>query len=359
MGNGRPKEDHGRAGARLPGVEAQNHYYGHSGAFAAYVGLTKPRHVRGLVQHGWTASSPLDTHFRDFPSIGRPGGRPDRSLFVWSHSSRSWDPATADRASVPIGAPWLYLCAAAGQAEPGTGTVILPVHGIPTQRLHGDHRTVAREWAATEGPSTVCLYHVEAADPAVVAAYRDAGHTCVTLGERTDAAFVARLRTLITGASRVVSNRLSTPIVYAAALGIDAAVTGDAMRLDGEAVDPSARLRETWPEFFDPSASVSDRLEVARAEVGADHLREPDELRVLLGWDRRWRGGPWWDHWVAAPASRVVTNVRRRGAGSSPAGAAAEGAPALSAVAWVRGAVSYLPHPVGRVVVDASPLSIG
>lgn len=352
-------------------MEAQNHYYGHSGAFARYLGVRRPRHIRGLVQHGWTAASPLDTHFRDFPTIGDPDGRPGRSLFVWSHASRAWDPALGARRSVPIGAPWVYLAAAAARAvpaPPGSGTVILPVHGIPTQRLHGDHATVAREWARTEGPATVCLYHVEAADERVVGAYLDAGHTCVTLGARTDPAFLARLYRLLTGAGRVVSNRLSTPVVYAAALGVDVAVHGDAMRLDGETADPAERLRAVWPEFFDPDASLADRQAVARAEVGADHLREPAELRHLLGWDRAWRAGPWWDHWVAAPADRVVTNVRRRGAQSAaaqgasaaPTSAGAAAAGGQSTLAWLRGAASYLPHPLGAAVdpSDVSPLAV-
>ncbi|KGM09162.1 hypothetical protein, partial [Cellulomonas carbonis] len=309
-------------------MESQNHYYGHSAAFALYLGLPAPRHVRGLVQHGWTAVSPLGTHFRDFPRIGAADGPADRRLLVWSHRSRAWDPTSADRASVPIGAPWLYLCSALGtldaRSAPGDGshegaaggtgtvagphgTVILPVHGIATQRLEGDHRAVAREWARTEGPSTVCLYHVEARDPAVVRAYVDAGHTCVTLGERTDPAFLGRLHTLLTGAGRVVSNRLSTPVVYAAALGIDTAVHGDGMALEGEDPQALARVRTLWPEMHDDSVPLADRRAVAADELGLASLREPDELVRLLGWDRALRVGPWWQHWVSAPASRAVT----------------------------------------------------
>jgi len=345
-------------------VEAQNHYYGHSGAFARYVGLDRPRHIRGLVQHGWTAVSPVATHFRDFPTIGAPGGRPDRSLFVWSHTSRAWEASTSPRTTIPIGAPWVYLCAVTGEPGRGEGTVILPVHGIPTQRLHGDHAAAAREWARTEGPATVCLYHVEADDPRIVAAYRAAGHTCVTLGPRTDPAFLPRLHRLLTGASRVVSNRLSTPVMYAAALGIDTTVHGDAMLLDGETGDTTDHLRDVWPEFFEDSATPIDRRTPARAEVGWGHQREPEELRHLLGWDRPVRIGPWFQHWVAAPAARAVTNVRRRGAleqGSAAAPGPATAAAGQSATAWLQGAASYLPHPLGVAVdpADAAPLELG
>ncbi|MDT0164721.1 hypothetical protein Q9R32_04035 [Actinotalea sp. AC32] len=378
-------------------MESQNHYYGHSAAFALYLGLPAPRHVRGLVQHGWTAVSPLGTHFRDFPRIGAPDGPADRRLLVWSHRSRAWDPASADRASVPIGAPWLYLCSALGtldarsaprdgavdgavdgadgSSEDGArtgagtgagthGTVILPVHGIATQRLQGDHRAVAREWARTEGPSTVCLYHVEARDPDVVTAYVDAGHTCVTLGERTDPAFLGRLHTLLTGAERVVSNRLSTPVVYAAALGIDTAVHGDGMALEGEDPQALARVRALWPEMHDDSVPLADRRAVAADELGLASLREPDELVHLLGWDRTLRVGPWWQHWVSAPASRAVTTVRRRrGAAGDPGPttaptAAGPTAGALSATRFLVAAASYLPHPIGRVIRPGAPLPV-
>lgn len=329
-------------------MESQNHYYGHSGAFAHHVGLRRPRHVAGLVQHGWTTTSPVTTHFRDFPSIGAPGGRTGRSLFVWSHSSRAWDPSAETRRTVPIGAPWLYLCEAAGEPAGGTGTVILPVHGIPTQQLHGDHATTARQWSDLEGPSTVCLYHVEADDPAIVAAYRDAGHRCVTLGHRNDPAFLGRLHGLLASAGRVVSNRLSTPVVYAAAAGIPTAVHGDPMELSGE--DPAARARTLalWPEFHDPSATSDARRGAARDELGSAYVREPAELRALLGWDRAVRPGPWVEHWAVAPASRAVTTLSRRraGSGSTTASAPTSG----GTTAWLRGALSYLPRPLGAVV---------
>jgi hypothetical protein len=338
-------------------VESQNHYYGHSSALARYAGLTRPRHLPGLLQHGWTAASPLNTHFRDFPEVGRPGGRANRSLFVWSHDSRAWDPAAEERRSVAIGAPWHYLCAVVGPRPAGTGTVILPVHGIATQPLLGDHAAVARAWAETEGPSTVCLYHVEARDPAVVRAYADAGHRLVTLGTRTDPAFLGRLHTLLTGAARVVSNRLSTPVVYAASLGIDAAVTGDAMRLAGERADDAESLADRWPEFYQADTAPAARTAVARAETGADALLPPEELRRLLGWDRR-QAGPWLDHWLRAPAKRAVTQLGRRA--SVPVAAAPAGdAPSLSFGQWFAAATEYLPRPLGSApVAPGEPLAV-
>ncbi|UCN15919.1 hypothetical protein [Cellulomonas iranensis] len=338
-------------------MESQNHYYGHSSALARYVGLPGPRHLPGLVQHGWTATSPLETHFRDFPAVGAPGGRRGRSLFVWSHTSRAWEPRTARRRSVAIGAPWHYLCATLGPRPAGSGTVILPVHGIATQPLLGDHAAVARAWAETEGPATVCLYHVEADDPRVVRAYADAGHRVVTLGRRTDPAFLGRLHTLLTGAARVVSNRLSTPVVYAAAVGVDAVVSGDAMRLAGERPDDAAAVAARWPEFYERGSTLAERTSVARDETGADAVLTPDDLRALLGWDRR-RPGPWLDHWLRAPAHRAATQLGRRASGSA-SDAPAGDAPSLSFGRWFAAATEYLPRPLGSApAVPGEPLAV-
>ncbi|HEY0216240.1 MAG TPA: hypothetical protein VGC57_07610 [Cellulomonas sp.] len=340
-------------------MESQNHYYGHSSALARYAGLDRPRHLPGLVQHGWTAVSPLDTHFRDFPALGTPAGPRDRSLFVWSHASRAWDPAAEDRRSTVIGAPWHYLCAVAGDRPAGdaTGTVIVPVHGIATQPLLGDHAAVARAWAEAEGPSTVCLYHVEARDPAVVEAYASAGHTLVTLGTRTDPAFLGRLHTLLTGAARVVSNRLSTPVLYAASIGVDAVVTGDAMRLAGETVGVADTLADRWPEFYDRGVPTADRTAVARTETGADVLLSPDALRTTMGWEHR-DAGPWLDHWVRAPFARAATQLHRRGSGPG-AGTPAGDVPTLSLGRWFAAATEYLPRPLGAApAAPGTPLAV-
>lgn len=337
-------------------MEAQNHFYGHSAALAAYAGLPRPRHIAGLVQHGWTAVSPVETHFRDFPSLrgdtpGRwPTGR--RSLFVWSHGSRAWQPGGPVE-TVPIGAQWLYLDAAAGPrpaaVRPADRTVILPVHGIQTQRVRGDHAGLARRWADVEGPATVCLYAADAEDPEILIAYRSAGHRCVVLGSRMEAAFLWRLRTMLARADRVVSNRLSTPVVYAAHLGADVAVYGDPLALDGERSDANDRVRELWPEFHGERLDRGATRALADAELGTAHLRTPEELRRLLGWDRA-TAAPFADYWSLAPAQRARIQLTRRAPGPAPAAAPATPADGtgLSALTWLRGALSYLPRPLPR-----------
>jgi hypothetical protein len=342
-------------------MEAQNHFYGHSAAWAAYLGRDRPRHVLGLAQHGWTAVSPVATHFRDFPNVGRPGhGR--RRLLVWSHSSRGWDPAAEEHETTPIGAQLLYLTAVAG-APPAPrderdGVVLMPVHGIQTQRVLGDHAALAGGWRDAEGPATACLYASDAADPDIHAAYRDAGHRVVVLGDRLDADFLWRLWTLLGRAHRVVSNRLSTPVLYAAQLGADIAVYGDALRIEGEAGDQNDRVRDLWPELHAEHVDPSLAAAVTADELGVAHLRERTDLEQLLGWDRPTLG-PATQYWTTSVGRRAVVNLRRKAAAPAPPAPAATGASdgpdaeGLSFAAWLRAASSYLPKPLPRSITPA------
>ncbi len=228
------------------------------------------------------------------------------------------------------------------------GTVYLPVHGIQTQAVEGDHVSAAKELYEAEGPSTVSVYWADIARPGLVEAYREAGHRCVTLGQRHSPEFLDRLIALFSSHRRVVSNRLSTPVVYAAWMGRDVAVYGDPMRLEGE--DPAGidKMARTWPEFYGHSTDTDAARAVAACELGEGWLREPHELSSVLGWDAPIRMVPFLRHWVSSPMHRALVNVRRRSGRSSvstPGGGESKGI----SMSWLIGAASYLPKPVGRI----------
>jgi hypothetical protein len=334
-------------------MEGQNHFYGHSAALAAYLGRGRPSHVRGLVQHGWASVSPVSTHFRDFPDVGR-SPRDPRRLLVWSHASRAWDPEDEEHRTTAIGAQFAYLAAVAGPPpqprDDRDRVVLMPVHGIETQRVRGDHAALAHAWRDAEGPATACLYAADAADPDILSAYTAAGHRCVVLGGRLEADFLWRLWTMLGRADRVVSNRLSTPVLYAAHLGADVAVYGDALRLDGESAEQNARVRELWPELHTEHVAPEIVGEVVDRELGLSAMREPADLERLLGWDRP-TAGPAAAYWTSSVVHRTLVNLRRKAAApAAPPSAGGDEADGLSFVQWLRAATTYLPRPLPRSV---------
>jgi hypothetical protein len=335
-------------------VDIQNHFYSHVVALALYCGQRRPRHVRGLIQHGWTSVSPLGVHFGDFPSVGT---TPRRDLFVWSHASRGWSPDEVGRRTVAIGSPWCYLDLATRTATPpradGPGDVLcFPFHGTRLMRVVGDHARLAAEVADREGPVTVCLHHEDLLDEAVVTAWSGAGHRLATAGSRSDPLFLLRLMGAMRSARRVVSNRLTTSVMYAAGLGLETAVYGDPLVLEatqGNAVD---RVERLWPELHGETTDTVEATELARRELGFQHVRTPDELSRLLGWTSL-SIGPAYDYWLGAPVGKAlrVLGLAKRATGDDEIPVAG-----FSPLAWLRHPLSHLPARLPRELPDARRL---
>jgi hypothetical protein len=333
-------------------VDTQNHFYSHSAVLAEYCGLRRPRHMRGLLQHGWTAISPVSANFGDFSWVD---GRGSRRLFVWSHESRAWDPAQEPSETVALGAPWLYLHQLAGSPAPrGTDapTVVLPIHGTRVMRWQGDHAGLAQQVHEQEGRVLVSVHHEDLDDPDIVGGWRSAGHEVVSSGARQDVAFLPRQMSLFTSAGRVVSNRLSTAIFYAAALGIPVAVYGDPFTITGGDREAYESVRERWPEFHGEQTDTAVTTQIARRELGAASVRQPAELRALLGWDRPVSLGAGADYWLRGPVEKAlrVLGVRERVSGGQGLEVG------LGAGAWLRHPFEHLPSRLERGLPPVHPL---
>ena len=340
-------------------MDIQNHFYGHSTALALAAGLPRPRHIAGLLQHGWTAASPVLVLAHDFPQVGVD---PRWPMLVWSSASRAWSPAAEQRRTVPLGSPFLYLereaRAGGWRPERSDRTVWIPFHGTRLVKVLGDHAALAREAFEREGPSTVCLHVEDADDPAIVAAWSAPGHELVTAGRRNDPDFLARILTLVASARRVASNRLTTAVMYAAAVGTEVAVYGPSLTLSGDELRSVDAIQELWPELHGETTDPTTTRALARAELGDGDLRSAVELRHLLGWDRfspRAAGYYW-----------VGSNVRKAAAvvGLAPrSDAGAFDVSHLSPWAFLRHPRSHLPAPLPRrstpVPALARPLPVG
>ncbi|MCT1955191.1 MULTISPECIES: hypothetical protein [Dermabacter] len=334
-------------------MDIQNHYYGHSAALARYTGEKSVRHIDGLVQHGWTVASPTLVHFSDFAKLPRTARR-----LVWSHHSRAWDAQRDDFPTTAIGAPWLYLSALAREVslEPLGKTVAFPVHSTRLVKIDSANSGFAKELARREGPAVVCVHPEDLADPAAVQVWKDHGHEVVSAGDRRDPNFLGRILYLVRAANRVVSNQLSTAVVYAAAEGTPTEIYGPAVAVGSLGTTVSTRTQQVWPEFFE-SSSVEARTDIALAELGIDDMREPDELRELLGWDKR-HVRPWFDYWCGAPLRKAgaVLGIVKRPDGAQDAGSG------NSPLAFLKHPFSHLPGPLPRIATHdllPTPLTDG
>ena len=285
-----------------------NSTYGHRAILASAAGLVDERPVWGFVQHGWT---PFDgwsysTHL--------PARWP---RFVWS--SASLDRHLSGRPRAPyhvIGSPFAYLLQdGALRPRAGGAALYFPQHSAETASVVGSHGDLAREVREREdGSVRVCLYWLDRT-PEVVDAYRREGIEVVSVGTgRADRFFLPRWLRLLDGVGRIASNRLSTAVLYGAALGLEASVYGTRMSVVG-AQDDIAPEADSGRRLL--SAGGAEEVSVpeawARRELGFDELLGPDQLRRVLGWS----GGRGWAGGSAQAVLDVVRWARRGPAGQS------------------------------------------
>ncbi len=270
-----------------------NHFYGHAHVLAAYCGLDTavPPRIHGYLQHGWNINDGL--------GYGTPYV-PGCPIFVWSEQTRRRAWAQGRRQATVTGAPWMYLLAmepTLGAVAPRerVGTIWYPFHGWESQQVRGDHRRLIAEITDTEpGPVTVCLYWHEFQDGRLRRLYEAAGFRVICHGYRgrhwrdTETRFLHNQLTELRRHRRVASNRLSSAVFYGTAAGCEPAVYGDPMLLEGEdpATGGTARIRRQWPELHGTRPDPRAARETALAELGADAVASPEELREMFGWPR-------------------------------------------------------------------------
>ena len=267
-----------------------NYHYGHAHLLARYCNLADPDHpprLQGYLQHGWNMG--------DGFAPGTPYVEGSR-IFVWSEETRRRSWSQGRREVIVVGAPFAYLTTMEPEpadAPPGEGTIFYPFHGWEGQQISGDHQRLIDEVKATEtGPVTACLYWNEFRMRGVRKIYEKAGFRVICHGYRGfwwrdhNRTFLVNQLAELRKHRRVISNRLCSAVWYGALAGREIAVYGDPMVLDN--ADPTfggePRLRRQWPEVYGYQTDYDACQALARKQLGADELAQPDELRALLGW---------------------------------------------------------------------------
>lgn len=287
---------------------AENAFYGHRAALAAYAGVAE-RAIPGRLQHGWQ------------PGPGHPLAtfRQSGLHLVWSQRNVDAAAAAGLRGAVAVGAPWLYAGplrdgAPDVEAGQGEGVLAMPFHGWERGKVAGDFDRYADALIELRdrgfGPITVCMYWAEYDDPALRAVFSARGFEVVTAGRRDDnPAFLATLRGLIARHRLVTSNRVATATFYALASGRAFVLHGPCMGLAG-GDDPDGSSYDAWQRAAFPALTLDAfdgtvHRDIGLRELGADHLRSPSDLRDLL----LWQPGQRLAH-TAALALRQLERVR-------------------------------------------------
>ncbi|HTU30635.1 MAG TPA: hypothetical protein VMF07_14720 [Solirubrobacteraceae bacterium] len=271
-------------------MHTENQLYGHASILHEYCGYTDEFlwPIHGVLQHGWMSIP------GDHPALGRL----PVTKFMWSEHIGDQAIAEGWEGVTPIGASFLYLLALPQprlDAEP-EGTIVYPWHGLPWSQTIGDHRRyVAEVLEVEDGPVTFCLHWHDYEQEALRRIYSPEGARVITNGPpivqdlnlrgriRVDRSYLTRQLFELRRHRRVVSNRLTTAILYGIAAGNEIGLYGPPMHNELDTVG-YAWFQKRFPELHGVRADPEAARIVGDRELGRDLLRTPEELREIVGW---------------------------------------------------------------------------
>ena len=272
-------------------MDSANSYYGHKEVFARYcrVGLTSVPCIEGYLQHGWSPYHGFGFN-RDI--------YPDFRKFFWSERVLCEAQKLGWTNCIAIGSPWAYMLKDP-ELEPipekRSGVLLYPFHGWEGGVVTGSHQDLIDHVNAIETePVTVCLYWLEYETPEIRSLYESAGYRVICHGYRGGGDRPGTKRFLycqyeeIIKHRRVISNRLSTAVMYAASLGCDVAVYGDPMVINDPGLARNqggdAHSKVLFSEFYGAKTDVDVTTYIARCELGFDIVQTVDKLKEVFGW---------------------------------------------------------------------------
>lgn len=272
-----------------------NRFYGHDVILGAYAGrLPGPPPIIAHLQHGWNPWTGFGRRYLDRHGDRRPL-LPGLPKLVWNQ--RNIDECRRrGLVAAAISAPLVYLDAMLRGRQPveqhatanGVTTIVYPYHNGANNRVPRDERAYVQQILEREGPgATVCLYWREFDEPEIRTPYDEAGFRVISHGTRTDPFFLVRQHGELLRHRRVVTNRAASALWYGGFLGLEMEVYGPVFGSGTveEGRDFEVFQRAEWPELVSGAISGERAIQLAAAELGAEFVRDPEELRRLLGWE--------------------------------------------------------------------------
>ncbi len=261
-------------------AQAENRFYGHVHLLAKYCGLEGSPWINGYLQHGWNATDGFGNYL---------GSKRSANKYVWSKRCENIIKQNGKKNVVAIGAPWLYLSDVYPQETnpKGTGVVAYPAHSSSWSKLGDTSLEYANFLKDKYGSVTVVLHRYDYAITKVKQTYESVGHQVKTHGNGTpwenkfDPMFLKNQRDLLSGYSIVVSNIMSTPILYATSLGLKAEIAGP---VDYSITNADDKASQTGDGLTDWNSMIVQSPDLWKEELGLECKKSPQDLKEILGW---------------------------------------------------------------------------
>jgi hypothetical protein len=264
-------------------AQAENRFYGHVHLLAKYCGLQGSPWINGYLQHGWNATDGYGNYL---------GSKRSANKYVWSKRCENIIKQNGKKNVIAIGAPWLYLSDVYPQVtNPNrSGVVAYPAHSSSWSKLGDTSLEYANFLKDKYGSVTVVLHRYDYANTQVKQTYESVGHQVKTHGNGTpwenkfDPMFLKNQKDLLSAFSIVVSNIMSTPVLYATSLGLKAEIAGP---VDYSITNADDKASQTGDGLTDWNSMIVQSPDLWKEELGFDCKKSPQDLKEILGWDSK------------------------------------------------------------------------
>ena len=262
-------------------AQAENRFYGHLYVLAQYCGFEGQPWLNGYLQHGWNATDGFGNYL---------GGKRVSNKFVWSKRCESEIKAKGKSNVFTIGAPWLYLDDIYPQLtkKSQSGTIAYPSHSSTWSKMGDTNKEYAQFLKDKYGEVMVVLHRYDFANPDIRKSYESMGHSITSHGVGTpwekgfNPLFLKNQRDLLSEFSRIVSNSMSTAILYATSLGLTPEIGGPISYTDTD--DKASQTGDGSINWNEKIMQPKNSQELWKSELGLDCKKTPQELREILGW---------------------------------------------------------------------------
>ena len=264
-------------------AQAESRFYGHLHLFAKYCGFEGQPWLNGYLQHGWNATDGFGNYL---------GGKRISNKYVWSKRCELEIRNKGKNNVFAIGAPWLYLEDVYPQKETKkqTGTIAYPSHSAAWSKLVDTSKDYANFLKDKYGSVTVVLHRYDFLQEEIRKNYEALGHSVTTHGIGTpwekgyDLLFLKNQRDLIAQFSKVVSNSMSTAVLYATSLGLTPEIGGPITYDDNYHQDNISQKGDGSVDWNAKIMEPQNQQNLWKTELGLDCKRSPLELKKILGW---------------------------------------------------------------------------
>ena len=176
------------------------------------------------------------------------------------------------------------------QKQNQSGVIAYPAHSSSWSKMGDTNKEYANFLKDKYGEVMVVLHRYDFANAETTRSYESVGHSVTTHGIGTpwekgfDPLFLKNIRDLVSGFSTVVSNSMSTAILYATSLGLKPEIGGPISYSITNIDDKASQVGDGSIDWNAEIMKPENQMNLWKTELGIDSKKTPQELRKILGW---------------------------------------------------------------------------